>query len=122
MNTNSEALTRVICEYGPSGLPNSLGLKVSMWGIIPPRCLRNRSPFPDRQPILFNIDFNGDGKSDLLFENPNTGGVWELRLNGTGIASQGADDVADKSIICSVLLTSTATESRISFGATIPAD
>ncbi len=42
-------------------------------------------------------DFDGDGKSDLLFENPDTGGVWEWRLNGTAITSQGAVDVGDKS-------------------------
>ncbi len=42
-------------------------------------------------------DFDGNGKSDLLFENPDTGGVWEWRLDGTSIISQGAVDVGDKS-------------------------
>jgi hypothetical protein len=42
-------------------------------------------------------DFNGDGRSDLILENPTTGGVWEWQLNGTAISEQGAVDVGDKS-------------------------
>lgn len=40
-------------------------------------------------------DFNGDGKSDLLFQNPATGGVWQWQLDGTTIIAQGAVDVGD---------------------------
>jgi hypothetical protein len=41
-------------------------------------------------------DFDGDGKSDLIFENPNTGGLWQWQLDRTGIVSQGAVGVADQ--------------------------
>src|SRR5205085_1767827 len=34
MNTNSDAFTRVICEYCPSGLPSASGLKISIWGMV----------------------------------------------------------------------------------------
>src|SRR6185369_6705724 len=33
MNRNSDAFTRVICEYCPSGLPSASGLKILMSGI-----------------------------------------------------------------------------------------
>jgi hypothetical protein len=42
-------------------------------------------------------DFDGDGKSDLLFQNPVLGGVWQWRLDGSTILSQGAVDVGDPS-------------------------
>jgi Ca2+-binding RTX toxin-like protein len=46
---------------------------------------------------LVTGDFNGDGRSDILFQNPGTGGVWQWQLDGTTINAQGAVDVADPS-------------------------
>jgi hypothetical protein len=40
-------------------------------------------------------DYDGDGKTDVLFQNPTTGGVWQWRLDGGTILSQGAVDVGD---------------------------
>src|SRR5215470_1127608 len=36
MNRNSDALTRVMCEYCPSGLPRTSGLSISMLGMDTP--------------------------------------------------------------------------------------
>lgn len=42
-------------------------------------------------------DFNGDGETDIAFENPNTGGVWQWQVSALTILHQGAVDVADPS-------------------------
>jgi hypothetical protein len=34
MNSNSDALTRVICEYCPSGLPSASGFSMVMSGMM----------------------------------------------------------------------------------------
>jgi hypothetical protein len=39
--------------------------------------------------ILAAADFNGDGKSDLLWRNDTTGHIYMMLMNGTAIASQG---------------------------------
>src|SRR5262245_29739971 len=53
MKTNSEALTRVRCEYRPSGLPSASGLRILMSAIV-------NSGFYATQPlggkVLFHLD------------------------------------------------------------------
>ncbi|MBF0494959.1 MAG: DUF1566 domain-containing protein [Deltaproteobacteria bacterium] len=40
--------------------------------------------------VKTNNDFNGDGKSDILWRNTATGGVWSYLMNGLAISSQGS--------------------------------
>src|SRR5262245_20468897 len=54
MKTNSDAFTRVRCEYCPSGLPSASGLRILMSAILDSSCLRATAN-PLRELLSFHL-------------------------------------------------------------------
>jgi hypothetical protein len=50
----------------------------------------NPNPNPNPESFAAQGDFNGDCKSDILWDNPPSGEVYQWLMNGTAVASEGS--------------------------------
>ena len=78
--------------YGTTINGGGTGEYGTVFEISPGACTSYPNPNPNPNPVSFDAvgDFNGDCKSDILWQNISTGLVYTWLMNGTSILSQAA--------------------------------